>query len=104
MILIFTIIFLSLIFLGIAFGINKKNAKYLLAGYNTMSAKEQENFNLDGFLIFFKKYWLQVALYSTLIFLILLLFINPEVAIIGYTLAVIIPIPYLIKAGNKFKN
>ena len=49
MILIFTIIFVSLIFLGIAFGINKKNAKYLLAGYNTMSMEQREKFDIEGF-------------------------------------------------------
>ena len=104
MILIFTIIFVSLIFLGIAFGINKKNAKYLLAGYNTMSKEQQEKFDIDGFLKFFKNYFLQVAIYSTIIFLVLLLFINPITAIIGYTLCIILPIPYLIIVGNRFNK
>ena len=53
MILIFTIIFVSLIFLGIAFGINKKNAKYLLAGYNTMSKEQRAKFDIEGFQLFY---------------------------------------------------
>ena len=37
LILIFTIVFMSLTYLLIGFGINKDNAEYLLAGYNTMT-------------------------------------------------------------------
>ena len=104
MILIFSIIFVTLIFLVLAFGINKKNAKCLLAGYNTMSTEKQEKFDIDGFLKFFKNYFIQVAIYSTIVFLVLLLFINPITAIIGYTLCIILPIPYLIIMGNRFSK
>ena len=49
-ILIFTIIFMSLIYLLIGFGINKVNAKYLLAGYNTMTAEQKQKFNIEKYL------------------------------------------------------
>ena len=104
MILIFTIIFVNLIFLGLAFGINKVNAKYLLAGYNTMSMEQREKFDIEGFLIFFKKYFLQVAFYSTFIFILLSLLVNPGAAIIGYTFSIILPTPYLIIMGNRFNK
>ena len=104
MILIFTIIFVNLIFLGLAFGINKENAKYLLAGYNTMSMEQREKFDIEGFLIFFKKYFLQVAFYSTFIFILLSLLVNPGAAIIGYTFSIILPTPYLIIMGNRFNK
>ena len=47
LILIFTIIFMSLIYLLIGFGINKDNAKYLLAGYNTMTPEQRQKFNIE---------------------------------------------------------
>ncbi len=43
-IVIITIIVMSLIYLFIGFGINKDNAKYLLAGYNTMPSKKKTQF------------------------------------------------------------
>tara|TARA_Y100001960_G_scaffold179601_1_gene188359 strand:+ start:1970 stop:2284 length:315 start_codon:yes stop_codon:yes gene_type:complete len=104
MILILPIIFVNIIFVVIAFGINKKNAKYLVAGYNTMTKDQREKFDIEGFLIFFKKYFLQVAFYSTLIFILLSLLVNPSLAIIGYTFSIILPTPYLIIMGNRFNK
>tara|TARA_B100001750_G_scaffold42249_1_gene30813 strand:+ start:397 stop:765 length:369 start_codon:yes stop_codon:yes gene_type:complete len=104
MVLIIPILFVNVIFVVIALGINKKNAKYLLAGYNTMSMEQREKFDIEGFLIFFKKYFLQVAFYSTLIFIFLSLLVNPGAAIIGYTFSIILPTPYLIIMGNRFNK
>ena len=45
----------SLSYVGIAFLVNENNAKYLLSGYNTMSKPENEKFDINSYLIFFKK-------------------------------------------------
>ena len=37
--------------------VNEKNADLLLAGYNTMSKKEKEKFNLKEYLIFLKNFF-----------------------------------------------
>ena len=104
MVLIIPILIVNVIFVVIALGINKKNAKYLLAGYNTMSIEQRQKFDIEGFLIFFKKYFLQVAFYSTLIFIFLSLLVNPGAAIIGYTFSIILPTPYLIIMGKRFNK
>ena len=104
MVFVLTVIFVDVVFLYLAFGINKKNAKYLLAGYNTMSTRTREKFDIDGYLIFFKKYFLQVAFFSTLIFLICSLSFSLGAAIILYTLSIILPIPYFILKGNRFNT
>ena len=49
------VIFVDLIFIAIAYLVNKDNAKYLVAGYNRMSIKEREKFDLNNFLIFWRK-------------------------------------------------
>jgi len=36
--------------------LNEKNAKYLLAGYNTASEKERENFDIKGYLKLFRNF------------------------------------------------
>ena len=45
-------------FIGIAYFTNEENADGLLAGYNTMSKKEKESFDLKNYLIFFKKFFI----------------------------------------------
>ena len=97
-----TILFVDIVFVALAFGINKNNAKYLLAGYNTMSKDDSEKFDIDGFLIFFKKFFLQISIYSTLIFILLFILFDPVVSIIGYTMSIILPMPLMIHMGNKF--
>ena len=44
--MIFAVLFVSIILIFSAYLINLNNAHYLLAGYNTMSKKERENFDL----------------------------------------------------------
>ena len=55
-ILISTIIFMSLIYLLIGFGVNKNNAEYLLAGYNTMTPEQKQQFNIEKYLEFFNPF------------------------------------------------
>ena len=43
------IAFISLLYLCIGYFINKKNSKYLLAGYNTMTDDERKNLILTIF-------------------------------------------------------
>jgi len=50
----FAVLITDIIFIAFALGLNKKNAKYLLSGYNTMSEKERENFDIENYLILFK--------------------------------------------------
>jgi len=47
---------LGLFFLLLPFLLNEKTARYLLAGYNTMSEKEREAFDLKGYLKLFRKF------------------------------------------------
>ena len=68
LILIFTIIFMSLTYLLIGFGINKINAEYLLAGYNTMAPEQRQRFNIEKYLEFFNPFFKRLSLYPPLSF------------------------------------
>ena len=48
--LILTTGFMSLSYLAVAFLITPVNARYLLAGYNTMSEEKRRAFDIDGYL------------------------------------------------------
>lgn len=68
--MIVTTLILSIVFGLIALTVTKKNAKYLLSGYNTMSEAQRARVDIDGYLRFFKQFHLMLA--SSLLGLVLL--------------------------------
>lgn len=96
------IIFTGLLFIIISKVINRENAKMLLAGYNTMSKSEREKFDIDGYLNFFKPFFFKLGAYTTLIYFITLFIFNLGIAVIAYTISILIPLPYIVIKGNNF--
>jgi hypothetical protein len=54
--MIVVIVALGVLFLGLGFLLNKKNARYLLSGYNMMSRAEREKMDLDAYIPFFRRF------------------------------------------------
>ena len=96
------VVFTGLLFIIISKVINRENAKMLLAGYNTMSKSEREKFDIDGYLNFFKPFFFKLGAYTTLIYFITLFIFNVGIAVIAYTISILIPLPYIVIKGNKF--
>ena len=96
------VLILDIIFMAIALGLNKENAKYLLSGYNTMSKKERENFDIANYLILFKKFFLILAASSTIVFTILINLLNVKIAMISFSSYLIIMLIWSVFRGNKF--
>ena len=94
----------DLIFIAVALGINKNNAKYLLSGYNTMSKKEKDKFDLVNYLVIFKKLFLILAATSTVVFIFLINLLNSKIAVIFYSSYIIIMLIWMVFNGNNFKN
>tara|TARA_B100000953_G_scaffold48876_1_gene37359 strand:- start:482 stop:799 length:318 start_codon:yes stop_codon:yes gene_type:complete len=95
------VLFVDVIFIGVAYLVNKDNAKYLLAGYNTMSVEERKKFDLENFLIFWKKFFVILAFASTTIFVISYLMFTESVTLIIWTVCLIIPWPIFLYKANK---
>jgi|TARA_B110000285_G_scaffold227866_1_gene289881 uncharacterized membrane protein len=93
----------DIIFISIALGLNKENAKYLLSGYNSMSKKERENFDIVNYLTLLKKFFLILAGSSTIVFTLLINLLNAKIAVISYSSYLIIMLIWFIFKGNKFK-
>lgn len=53
---------ISLLFLAIGFILTKNNAKYLLAGYNTMSEEKRRQLDIQPFLLYFRKFHIFLGL------------------------------------------
>jgi hypothetical protein len=94
----------QLTFLGIPYLINESNAKYYLAGYNTLSEEDRENYDLKGYLVFQKKFLTFYSLITAFIFINTYLIFVVSTALIIYVIALLIPLPYFIVQGNKFKH
>ena len=97
------IIICNVTFICAAFIINENNADMLLAGYNTMSKKEKKSFDLKNYLIFFKKFFTNLAIYASLIFLIFYIALDESTAFIAYFISVFLSMTYVIYIGHKFK-
>ena len=66
--MIIILLLIDFILLGIAYCMNPKNAKYLLSGYNTMSDKERDSFDIINYLKFMKSFFIKISIYSTMLF------------------------------------
>ena len=95
----------NLLILFVTQFIDENNADILLSGYNTMSKKEKEKFNLKGYLIFFKNFFLKLVLYSSLITMISSLVLDEFYTVIVYSTCILIPLPFfIIKSNRSFRK
>jgi uncharacterized membrane protein YkgB len=88
----------DILFIALALGLNKDNAKYLLSGYNTMS--EKEKYDIENYLILFKKFFLVLAGTSTVVFLILINLWNAKIAVMAYSIYLTIMLIWFAFKGN----
>ena len=103
-ILIFTIIFMSLTYLLIGFGINKNNAEYLLAGYNTMTPEQKQKFNIEKYLEFFNPFFKKLCLYPPLSFGLMSILFEAEQLILTWSLLQMLPFVWFTTKSLKFKS
>ena len=103
-ILIFTIIFISSLYLLIGFGINKDNARYLLAGYNTMTLEQKQKFNIDKYLEFFNPFFKKLCLYPPLSFGLMYILFEGEQLILTWSLLQMLPFVWFTAKSLKFKS
>ena len=104
LILIFSIIFMSLTYLLIGFGINKDNAKYLLAGYNTMTPEQRQKFNIEKYLEFLNPFFKKLSLYPPLSFGLVYILFEGEQLILVWPLSQLLPFVWFTTKSLKFKS
>lgn len=91
--MLFPILIISILITGVGFLVTENNAKYLLSGYNTMSEEERKQFDLKGYIPFFKKFHIFLGSSLGCISLIIYYFIDVDYSglfmggypILGYT-------------------
>ncbi len=100
------LIIANLIFLAITYGVNKNNAELLITGYNSISKEVKDKFDIEKYLIFFKSFFINLTLWSTVIFFMVLYLFNIKTTIIAYTVFLVLAFVYfmIISNGKKFKK
>lgn len=91
-----------MIFIGISFLINQNNAKNLLSGYNTMNDLERQNFDIETYIPYFKKFNLFLGLSLFTFSILILYFVNPDWSGIFMGTYPIICYTYFIWKSNQF--
>ena len=66
-----------------------------------MSKAEKENFKLDEYLVYFKKFFFQLASYSSLATIISYVLFDELTTTIIYALTICLPLPLFIYRSNK---
>ena len=99
--IVIVLILTNLFILIVMRSLNKNNAKYLLAGYNTMSKEERENFKIKEYLIYLKNFWNKLLLYNSLLTIFSYFFFDELGVVIVYSISLMLPLPILIYQSNK---
>lgn len=98
------VIIIDVIFLLVVLVVNKQNAKYLLSGYNTMSTEERKRFDIDSYLIFFKRFFIILTITSSILFTTLIIFSNPKTTLICYLAFIFIMILWISFKGSVYNK
>ena len=95
-------VLMSLIYLSLGIFINSENARYLLAGYNTMSDVERSKFDIDSYLYFFKRFFKGLAVSLLLIWILLDIFVGLGAGIVVWILVQIPAYSYFVFRSVRF--
>ena len=93
---------MSLAYLSLGIFINKENARYLLAGYNTMSEEDRSKFDIDSYLHFFKTFFIRLAGFLLFTWILLDIFVGTGLGIVIWILGQIPPYIYFVYRSVRF--
>ena len=96
--------FVSLLILLIAKSLNKNNAKFILAGYNTMSEEENLKSAIGPIVILAKKFLYSLAVIPFLCFVFFYLFFDVIKAAVVYSTVILLMIIKFIVSSKTLKS
>lgn len=100
--MIIAISILSLLFVAIGFIVTENNAKYLLAGYNTMSDSEKRDFDIKSYIPHFRKFHIFLGLSLFVLSIIIYYSISPDWSGIFMVIYPILAYVYFTWKANKY--
>lgn len=100
--MIFIILFLSGVFISLGFIVTEKNAKYLLAGYNTATEEQQKNVKLVPLIGFFRRFHLILGIIVLAVSLSLYFFVSEEWGGVFAASFPLVVYPYFMWKSNSY--
>ncbi len=100
--MIYVIVAISLLFIIIGFVVNEGNAKYLLAGYNSMSEESRKRLHIKAFLPYFRKFHVFLGISLFTLCYILHVYISENLAGIFFAIYPIIAYVYFALTSAKY--
>ena len=94
---------MSLSYLTVAFVVTPTNARYLLAGYNTMSEEKRRAFDIDGYLrVVFKPFFKRLSLFPTFSLLALTTVLETKDTIVVWSIIQSLPFIWFVWRSYAF--
>lgn len=101
--LLFTVGFMSFSYLAVAYVITPANARFLLAGYNTLNEERRQAFDIDRYLTnFFKPFFKKLALFPPLSWLAVSALFDGEFTIIAWSIVQSLPFMWFLWRSHVF--
>lgn len=99
--MIYILVILPSLFIGLGFLITEKNAKNVLAGYNTLSDEERKKVNIRAYLQFFRRFHIFLGI-SYFLFGLLLHLVSENATGVFMAIYPILSYIYLLWKGNRY--
>lgn len=98
----FVLLIISIFFIVLAFVLTENNAKYLLAGYNTMSPEERKKVDIKGLIAYFKRFFIFLGVSLMIVGLTAGYYLSEKNTALIFSFYIIIACIYLVISSQKF--
>jgi ABC-type transport system involved in multi-copper enzyme maturation permease subunit len=98
----FVFIIICVLFIALAFILTENNAKYLLAGYNTMSPEERKKVDIKGLIAYFKRFFIFLGVSLMIVGLTAGYYLSEKNTALIFSFYIIIACIYLVISSQKF--
>lgn len=98
----FVFIIICVLFIALAFILTENNAKYLLAGYNTMSPEERKKVDIKGLITYFKRFFIFLGVSLMIVGLTTGYYLSEKNTALIFSFYIIIACIYLVISSQKF--
>lgn len=102
--MIYYLIGLSLFFVALGFMVTERNAKYFLAGYNTLNKEDRESFEIAAYMRYFRRFHIFLGATFFILGSALTYLINENAGIVFAAVYPILAYGYFVVTSSKYSN
>ena len=102
--MVYVLIAISSIVIGLALLLTEGNAKYLLAGYNSMSVEEREKIEIKGLVSYFRNFHLFLGSSFLIISLLLIFYVGETAGTVFICVYPVVAEIYFVVSAAKYRK